>query len=162
MRPQMMSLAKALSSAYLPLSAAVIPGDMYEALVEPVSEVGVFGHGYTYSGHPVACAVASKVLEIYQRDRMFEHAASTGALSAGAPCGPRDHPLVGEARGMGLIGAVELVANKASKQPFVGNAVGGYCQKQCEEQGLILRALGGNSVAICPPLIISRSRWMNW
>jgi 4-aminobutyrate--pyruvate transaminase len=56
---------------------------------------------------------------------------------------------------MGLIGAVELVADKASKQPFVGNAVGGYCQKQCEERGLILRALGGNSIAICPPLIIT-------
>jgi 4-aminobutyrate--pyruvate transaminase len=81
-----MSLAKALSSAYLPVSAAVIPGHMYEAMVESVSEVGVFGHGYTYSGHPVACAVASKVLDIYQRDHIFEHAASTGALPAGAPC----------------------------------------------------------------------------
>jgi 4-aminobutyrate--pyruvate transaminase len=155
MRPQLMSLAKALSSAYLPVSAAVIPGHMYEAMVESVSEVGVFGHGYTYSGHPVACAVASKVLDIYQRDHIFEHAASTGAYLQERLAVLSDHPLVGEVRGMGLIGAVELVANKTSKQPFVGNAVGGYCQKQCEEQGLILRALGGNSVAICPPLIIT-------
>jgi 4-aminobutyrate--pyruvate transaminase len=98
MRPQMMSLAKALSSAYVPLSAAVIPGAMYEALVEPVSKVGVFGHGYTYSGHPVACAVASKVLEIYQRDRLFEHAANGRCAPAGAPCGPRRTPAGGGGR----------------------------------------------------------------
>jgi 4-aminobutyrate--pyruvate transaminase len=158
MRPQMMTLAKALSSAYVPLSAAVIPGAMYEALVEPVSNVGVFGHGYTYSGHPLACAVASKVLEIYQRDRLFEHAATVGAHLQARLADLAEHPLVGEARGMGLIGAVELVADKASRKPFAGNTVGGYCQKQCEERGLILRALGGNSIAICPPLIISRAQ----
>ncbi|MEM6544606.1 MAG: aminotransferase class III-fold pyridoxal phosphate-dependent enzyme, partial [Pseudomonadota bacterium] len=154
MQPQMMSLAKALSSAYMPLSAAIIPGSMYDELVEPVGDVGVFGHGYTYSGHPVACAVASKVLDIYQRDRVFEHAARMGEDLQTRLASLQDHPLVGEVRGQGLIGAVELVAHKGSKQPFVGNAVGGFCQKQCEERGLILRALGGNSVAICPPLII--------
>ncbi|MEM9397493.1 MAG: aminotransferase class III-fold pyridoxal phosphate-dependent enzyme, partial [Pseudomonadota bacterium] len=143
-----------LSSAYMPLSAAIIPGSMYDELVEPVGDVGVFGHGYTYSGHPVACAVASKVLDIYQRDRVFEHAARMGEDLQTRLASLQDHPLVGEVRGQGLIGAVELVAHKGSKQPFVGNAVGGYCQKQCEERGLILRALGGNSVAICPPLII--------
>jgi adenosylmethionine-8-amino-7-oxononanoate aminotransferase len=158
MQPRLMTLAKALSSAYVPLSAAVIPGDMYEAMVEPVSAVGVFGHGYTYSGHPVACAVASKVLDIYQRDRLFEHAAEVGAYLQQRLQEFADHPLVGEVRGMGLIGAVELVADKASKRPFDGNAIGGYCQKQCEERGLILRALGGNSVAICPPLIITRAQ----
>jgi adenosylmethionine-8-amino-7-oxononanoate aminotransferase len=158
MQPKMMTLAKALSSAYIPLSAAVISGDMYEALVEPVAEVGVFGHGYTYSGHPVACAVASKVLDIYQRDRLFEHAAEVGAYLQQRLASLAEHPLVGEVRGMGLIAAVELVADKASRQPFQGNAVGGYCQKQCEERGLILRALGGNSVAICPPLIITREQ----
>ena len=153
----MMSLAKALSSAYMPLSAAVITGEMYDALVEPVSEVGVFGHGYTYSGHPVACAVAGKVLEIYQRERLFEHAAEVGAYLQQRLAALADHPLVGEARGMGLIGAVELVANKERRTPFKGN-VAAYCQKRCEEGGLILRALGGNALAICPPLIISREQ----
>jgi 4-aminobutyrate--pyruvate transaminase len=155
MQPQMMSLAKALSSAYVPLSAAVIPGEMYDALVDPVSEVGVFGHGYTYSGHPVACAVASKVLDIYKRDRLFERAAEVGAHLQLRLQALADHPLVGEVRGMGLIGAVELVANKDTGQPFSGNAVGAFCQKACEDDGVILRALGGNSVAICPPLIIT-------
>ncbi|MEO0438173.1 MAG: aminotransferase [Pseudomonadota bacterium] len=154
MQPQIITLAKALSSAYMPLSAAVIPGAMYDELVEPVGDVGVFGHGYTYSGHPVACAVASKVLDIYKRDHIFEHAARMGQDLQTRLAALRNHPLVGEVRGQGLIAAVELVANKDLKQPFKGNAVGGFCQKQCEERGLILRALGGNSVAICPPLII--------
>ena len=158
MQPQMMSLAKALSSAYMPLSAAIITGDMYEALVDPVGEVGVFGHGYTYSGHPVACAVASKVLDIYARDRLFEHAADVGAYLHQQLAGLAEHPLVGEVRGMGLIGGVELVANKAQKTAFAGNAVAAYCQRQCEEGGLILRALGGNTIAICPPLIITREQ----
>lgn len=156
-RPQMMSLAKALSSAYMPLSAAIITGDMYEALVDPVSQVGVFGHGYTYSGHPVACAVASKVLEIYQRDGIFDHAAKEGAYLQQRLGELAEHPLVGEARGMGMIGAVELVANKKTGAPFTAN-VAAYCQKRCEEGGLILRALGGNSVALCPPLIITREQ----
>lgn len=158
MQPKMMSLAKALSSAYMPLSAAIITGDMYEALVDPVSDVGVFGHGYTYSGHPVACAVASKVLEIYARDRLFDHAADVGAYLHQQLAHLAEHPLVGEVRGMGLIGGVELVANKAQKTAFSGNAVAAYCQRQCEEGGLILRALGGNTVAICPPLIITREQ----
>ena len=156
-RPQMMSLAKALSSAYMPLSAAIITGEMYEALVDPVSEVGVFGHGYTYSGHPVACAVAGKVLEIYQRDQLFDHAAREGAYLQDRLQGLADHPLVGEARGMGMIGAVELVADKEQRTPFTAN-VAAYCQKRCEEGGLILRALGGNAVAMCPPLIITREQ----
>lgn len=157
-QPQMMTLAKALSSAYMPLSAAVIPGDMYDAMVDTVAEVGVFGHGYTYSGHPVACAVASKVLEIYQRERLFEHAADVGAYLQDKLRALADHPLVGDVRGMGLIAAVELVADKESKRAFNGNAVAAYCQKACEEAGVILRALGGNAVAMCPPLIITRKQ----
>ena len=155
MRPQMMSMAKALSSAYIPVSAAVIPGSMYEALVEPVGKVGVFGHGYTYSGHPVGCAVASKVLEIYERERLFDHADNVGGYLQQQLAGLADHALVGEVRGMGLIGAVELVASKDHKTPFANNSVAAYCQSQCEDQGLILRALGGNTMAICPPLIIT-------
>ena len=155
MQPAMMTFAKALSSAYMPLSAAAIPGALYDELVEPVGQVGVFGHGYTYSGHPVACAVASKVLDIYERDKLYVHAAHVGGRLQDRLRTLSDHPLVGEVRGMGLIAAVELVANKETREPFASNAVGVYCQKQCEERGLILRALGGNSVAICPPLVIT-------
>ena len=158
MRPQMMSLAKGLSSAYLPISAAVVPGEMYQAMVQPSAEVGAFGHGYTYSGHPVACAVASAVLAIYERDSIFERAREMGEYLQAGLAGFTDHPLVGEVRGMGMIGALELVANKQTRQPFVGNTVAGFCQKACEDNGLILRALGGNGIGVCPPLIISEAQ----
>ena len=158
MRPQMMSLAKGLSSAYMPISAAVVPGEMYQAMVQPSAEVGAFGHGYTYSGHPVACAVASKVLAIYQRDKLFDRAREMGAYLQAGLATFSDHPLVGEVRGLGMIGALELVANKQSRQPFVGNAVAAFCQKACEDNGLILRALGGNGIGICPPLIINQAQ----
>jgi adenosylmethionine-8-amino-7-oxononanoate aminotransferase len=157
-QPQMMSLAKALTSAYIPLSAAIVSGDIYQALVEPSAKVGVFGHGYTYSGHPVACAVASKVIEIYRRERLFEHAAEVGAYMQARLREFAAHPLVGEVRGMGLIGALELVANKDSGTAFADNAVGGFCQRACEKHGMIVRAMSGNSVALCPPLIITRAQ----
>ena len=155
MRPQMASLAKALSSAYIPLSAAIIEGEMFDAMVDQANEVGVFGHGYTYGGHPVACAVGSKVIEIYERDKVFEHARDVGAYMQGKIREFADHPLVGEVRGVGMIGAVELVANKETRKAFADNSVGGYCQKQCEKNGLIVRAMGGNSIALCPPLILT-------
>ncbi len=156
LQPQLMSLAKALSSAYLPVSAAIVTGGIYEALVEPSAAVGVFGHGYTYGGHPVACAVASKVLEIYERDQLFTYAAKMGAYLQQKLQHFTSHPLVGEVRGVGMIAALELVANRETRQAFVGNAVGGYCALRAQEHGLIVRAMGGNSIALCPPLIITR------
>ena len=157
-KPQMMSLAKALSSAYMPISAALIQGDMYEALVQPSAEVGVFGHGYTYSGHPVACAVALKTLEIYERDKLFDHAATVGDYFMARLREFEAHPSVGEVRGKGLLAAVEMVANKESRQAFIGGAVGGYCQQACQDNGLIVRAVAGSSIAMCPPLIITEAQ----
>ena len=142
LKPQMMTLAKALSSAYVPISASVIPGFMHEAIIEQSDQVGVFGHGYTYSGHPVAAAVALKVLEIYERDNIFAHAATVGDYLQYKLRKFNDHPLVGEVRGVGLIAAVELVANKSSGQAFAGGAVGKYCNDRCQTNGLIIRALG--------------------
>ncbi|MDO8860815.1 aminotransferase [Haliea sp. E1-2-M8] len=157
-QPQLMSLAKALSSAYLPVSAAIVTGDIYEAMVEPSAKVGIFGHGYTYGGHPVACAVASKVLEIYERDNLFERARVMGDYMQRKLQAFASHPLVGEVRGMGLIAALELVANKHTRQPFDGNLIGGFCALRAQEHGLIVRAMGGNSIALCPPLIISEAQ----
>ena len=77
--PDMMTFAKQLSSAYMPISASAIRREMYDAMIEQSANAGAFGHGYTYSGHPVACAVALKTLEIYQRDNIFEKAAVSGA-----------------------------------------------------------------------------------
>ncbi len=154
MRPKMMACAKALSSAYVPVSAAIVSGDIAEAIAGPASELGVFGHGYTYSGHPLGCAVAAKVIDIYQRDRLFEHAAVIGAYLQTKLESFLDHPLVGEVSGMGMLGALELVADKATKRPFEGMRVGQYCAAAAEQNGLIVRPLGGNRIALCPPLII--------
>jgi adenosylmethionine-8-amino-7-oxononanoate aminotransferase len=157
-KPDMMTLAKQLSSAYMPISAAVIKGDMYEAMIEPSAQVGVFGHGYTYSGHPVSCAVALKTLEIYERDNIFTHAAEIGDYMQKRLREFQDHPLVGEIRGKGMIAAVELVANKQSGEAFNGGAVGGFAMQACQNHGMITRAVAGSSLAFCPPLIIDRAQ----
>ena len=157
MKPKMMACAKALTSAYVPLSAAVVSGDIADAIAGPAAEMGVFGHGYTYSGHPLGCAVASKVLDIYVRDGLFDHAAAIGAYMAQGLAKFSDHPLVGEVSTIGLLGALELVADKATKQPFEGMKVGQYCAKAAENNGLIIRPLGGNRIAMCPPLIIQEA-----
>lgn len=156
-KPAMMTLAKQLSSAYMPISASVIRGDMYEAMIEPSSQVGVFGHGYTYSGHPVACAVSLKVLEIYERDNIFAKAADVGAYLQSELQKFADHPLVGEIRGAGMIAALELVANKQTGQPFPGGVIGGYAMQACQNHGMITRAVAGSSLAFCPPLICTKA-----
>ena len=155
--PDMMTFAKQLSSAYYPISAAVIRGDMYEAMVEQSAAVGVFGHGYTYSGHPVGCAVALKTLEIYERDDIFAVAARTGEYFQRRLREFETHDLVGEVRGKGLIAAVELVANKETGQPF-SPVVATYLQQACLESGLIGRPLCGTCLAFCPPLIITEAQ----
>jgi len=153
--PAMMTFAKQLSSAYMPISASAIRREMYDAMIDQSANAGAFGHGYTYSGHPVACAVALKTLEIYTRDHIFEKAAVTGEYLQKRLAEFSDHPLVGEVRGSGLIGALELVANKETGEPFVGGAVGGYAQKVAQDNGLLIRAVAGSSLGFCPPLIIN-------
>ncbi len=156
-RPDMMTFAKQLSSAYFPISASVIRGDIYDAMVEQSAAVGVFGHGYTYSGHPVGCAVALKTLEIYERDKIFEHAATVGDYLQKRLREFADHELVGEVRGKGLIGALEIVADKISGEPFEPSVVG-FLAQACQDNGLIGRALAGTCIAFCPPLIITKSQ----
>jgi 4-aminobutyrate---pyruvate transaminase len=157
-KPDLMSLAKQLSSAYIPISAAVIPGEMYEAMVDQSTQVGVFGHGYTYTGHPVACAAALKALEIYERDDLFAQAAKMGAHMQSRLQEFSGHELVGEVRGKGLIGAIELVANKETGQAFSDGKVGAFAQRACQDAGLLLRVVSGSSVAFCPPLIIEENQ----
>jgi len=157
-KPDLMTFAKQLSSAYFPISASVIPGWMYKAMVDQTNEVGVFGHGYTYSGHPAACAAALKTLEIYERDKIFDHAAEVGAyMQAQLREIFTDHPLVGEVRGKGLIAALELVSNKTTGATIQGGKGGAAAVKACQDAGLILRAVAGNALAFCPPLIITKA-----
>jgi 4-aminobutyrate--pyruvate transaminase len=156
-KPDMMTMAKQISSAYFPLSASAIPGYMHDAMIEPSAKVGMFGHGYTYSGHPVACAAALKTLEIYERDDIFSKAASVGEYMQKRLREFEGHALVGEVRGKGLIAAIELVANKETAQAFDGGMVGAYAQKACQDFGLIVRAVAGSSIAFCPPLIVTEA-----
>ncbi len=154
--PTSISVAKAITSAYVPLGAITIEPELHEALLEQSRRLGVFGHGYTYTGHPVACAVALKTLEIFEREDI------PGQVRARAPkFGERlkrleDHPLVGNVRGLGLIGGVELVADKAARRLFdPGAGVGAAAARFAQERGLLTRAVGGDIIALCPPLIIS-------
>ncbi len=155
MKPASISMAKAITSAYFPMSAITIEEPLYDAMVEESKKIGTFGHGYTYTAHPVGCAVALKAIEIYERDKIVEHVKKVAPVFTGRLQKLGEHPLVGEARGVGLIGALELVADKKSKRAFdPKKAVGGTCVEFLQELGLINRSMG-DSVAFCPPLIIT-------
>jgi 4-aminobutyrate--pyruvate transaminase len=156
--PHAISIAKALTSAYIPMAAVTVPETMYQAMLEESRKIGTFGHGFTYSGHPVAAAVALKALDIYVRERIAEQAARKTPQFLARLAKLGDHPLVGEARGLGLVGAIELVADKASKRSFDAKAgAGPRAVRLAEEEGLIVRFIAGDVVSICPPLIISPS-----
>ena len=116
-KPHALSIAKALSSAYLPIAAVMIPDILYQALLVESKKIGVFGHGFTYGGHPVSAAVALKAVEIYARDRVIENADKRAPLFQARLKALGEHPLVGEARGLGLIGGVELVAELVPSLP---------------------------------------------
>ncbi|MEE9418046.1 MAG: aspartate aminotransferase family protein [Desulfatiglandaceae bacterium] len=155
--PDTMSVAKSLSSAYLPVGAVLIPDYIYEAMLEESRKLGTFGHGFTYSGHPTCTAVALKNLEIMEERQIFEHVREVMPRFQERLSAMGDHPLVGEARGIGLIGGCELVADKGSKRSFdPKQGVGPHCAARAQEHGLILRSLG-DTIAFCPPLIITEN-----
>ena len=155
-KPAMMTFAKQLSSAYYPISASVISGDMYQPMIAASQEVGVFGHGYTYSGHPVACAAALKTLEIYERDGLYQNAALQGDYLQSRMAEFMAYEQVGEVRGKGLIGAIELVESRDTKMPDVTLAK--HVTQAAQDNGLIVRNVAGNALAVCPPLIINRAQ----
>jgi len=156
MTPDTVSVAKQLSSSYLPIAAVIIPDWIDEALSRQSEKIGVFGHGFTYSGHPVAAAVALKTIEILERDDVLGHVRGIIPHFQERLRAFADHPMVGEARGMGLVGAVEVVADKASKRPFDPKRfAAAKVVALAQEEGLIVRAIG-DAVSICPPLVISK------
>ncbi|MGF1649832.1 MAG: aminotransferase [Hyphomicrobiaceae bacterium] len=156
LKPDTISVAKAITSAYVPLGAVTVSEEDYELMLEASRKNGMFAHGFTYTGHPLACAVANKTLEIYERDRIVEHVRRVAPIFQTRLQALASHPLVGEARGIGLIGGLELVADKETKASFpAAKAVGAKVVALAEEQSLICRAVGGDTVAMCPPLIIT-------
>lgn len=154
LQPAIMTMAKQLSSGYLPISAVMVNDEIYRALVEQSRKIGTFGHGFTYSGHPVCAAVALETLQVYEDERILDHVRRIAPQFQKRVAEMGEHPLVGNARGMGLIGAAELVADKASKASFpVTAGVAAYAGQCALKHGVVTRALGDN-VNVCPPLII--------
>jgi 4-aminobutyrate--pyruvate transaminase len=155
-RPDTVSMAKAITSAYMPLGAITVSEPVYQALVDESRKLGVFAHGFTYSGHPVACAVANKALEIYERIDIVGHVRQVAPVFQTRLRALANHPLVGEARGVGLIGGVELVKNKRTREGFdPRQGVGAKVTAFAQAEGLICRAVGGDTVGMCPPLVIT-------
>jgi 4-aminobutyrate--pyruvate transaminase len=155
MKPTTLTAAKALSSAYLPISAVIVPEFLYTPMVEASSQVGLFGHGFTYSGHPVAAAVALRTLQIYEERKLYEHVRNVSPRFQERLQAFATHPLVGDARGIGLAGGCELVQNKTTKAAFDAKlGVGAKCMQLCQEHGLIVRAIG-DVIALCPPFIVT-------
>jgi 4-aminobutyrate--pyruvate transaminase len=157
LRPDMITCAKALSGAYIPISALLISESIAEVLVRQSEKIGIFGHGFTYSGHPVAAAVALEALKIYESDRIVDHVQEVAPRLQRGLAAFADHPLVGEVRGIGMIAGLELVRDKANKTSFLpGAGIGAYVAERCAEHGLITRAIG-DTIAFSPPLIITEN-----
>jgi 4-aminobutyrate--pyruvate transaminase len=158
MRPNTLSCAKALSSAYMPISAVLIHEEMYQAMLEQSRAIGMFGHGFTYSAHPVAAAVAIETLKIYEERNILAHVRKVSPRFLKRLRALREHPLVGEADGVGLLGGVELIADKAPRKNFpAAKMVGMACANFAQEEGLFTRAMLGDRIAFCPPLVISEA-----
>ncbi|OIQ95102.1 adenosylmethionine-8-amino-7-oxononanoate aminotransferase [mine drainage metagenome] len=156
--PDLLTCAKALSSAYLPISALMVSDRVYQAVADNSAKIGTFGHGYTYSAHPVAAAVALETLNIYEERQIGAQARAMGAHLQAHLAALLEHPLVGEARGVGLIGALELVEDKASRRNFApAQAVGARVVDAMERKGVIGRAMMNDSLAFSPPLIIDKA-----
>ena len=156
LKPDMISMAKAMSAAYQPIGGVMVSEKIYQALVEGSRKYGMFGHGFTYSGHPVPTAVALETQRIYDDMKIGDHVKAVSKRFQRRLHALADHPLVGEARGLGLIGAVELVADKAARRNFEpGRKVGPRVMALASDHGLIVRALVNDTLAFCPPLIIN-------
>ena len=149
----LMTIAKGLSSGYMPIGGVLIS----ERVAKVVIESGEFAHGYTYSGHPVAAAVASANVSIIENEGMIALVRDeTGPYLQQRLAELRDHPLVGQIRGIGLMAAIELVKDKESHANYPKEVgIGGICRDYALANGLVMRAVG-DSMIMCPPLIISK------
>jgi 4-aminobutyrate--pyruvate transaminase len=155
--PDIITCAKALSASFLPISAVIVNDRVFQALADGSATIGTWGHGFTYSGHPVPAAVAVETLRIYDEIDLVGHVRRTGPrLQQRLRERFADHPLVGEVRGVGLVGAIELVADKAAHRNFdPALKIGPRLTKLGEAEGVILRGLANDTVAFSPPLIMT-------
>jgi 4-aminobutyrate---pyruvate transaminase len=157
LRPDIVVMAKALSSGYLPISATAISDPIYQALLTQSDRLGYFAHGHTYGGHPVAAAVALEALRLYQERDVVGQVQRVGPRLLAGLRRLGDHPLVGDVRGVGLLAGVELVRDRATKAGFdPPGSAGALFQAHAQARGLIVRSLQ-DTIALCPPLIITEA-----
>jgi L-2,4-diaminobutyrate transaminase len=156
MEPDLITVAKGLTSAYAPLSAVIIGDRVSDALSSHSDEIGVFSHGYTYSGHPICVAAANANLDVLQKDQIVEHVADLGnALRDALAEAVKDSPIIGEVRGVGMLAAIEFVADPENRVRFdASHKVGAKMSAACLANGLIARAMPhGDILGFAPPLI---------
>ena len=155
-RPDLMTFAKGVTSGYVPLGGVMVGERVAKVLIE---QGGEFEHGYTYSGHPVACAVAIANLKLLRELHMVQRVNDdVGPYLAQVFDRLAEHPLVGEAQTCGLMGALQLVKSKAPLRPFPAElALGMVCRGHCFGNGLIMRAVGDRMI-VAPPLVITRAQ----
>lgn len=153
--PDMMSVAKGLSSGYAPIGGVILSGAVFDAIATEADRNGVFSHGFTYSGHPVTSAIALETLRIYREMNLPARAVELGDILGESLRAVVEHPLVGNVRRLGYLAGVELVARRNGPVPFSPEMkVGAAVERRSREQGLIVRNLG-DVIAICPPFITS-------
>ncbi len=158
MKPDLVTVAKGLTSGYIPMSGVIVGAKVYAVMEEAADRVGAFSHGYTYSGHPIAAAAANAVLDIVEKDRLVERARVVGAYFQKKlrECFAQLE-IVGEVRGVGLLGAIEFVADRPAKKRFDPSLkIGARVSKAARDRGLIARAMPhGDILGFAPPLVIS-------
>jgi 4-aminobutyrate--pyruvate transaminase len=153
--PDIMTMAKSLSSSYLPISATVINEKIYQGLASNSEKLASFTHGFTYSGHPVCAAVALETLKIYEERDIVGHVRDVAPRFQDGLRRLLHHPLVGDVRGVGLMAGIELVRDKATRQPFDAKAgVGQHFEECAHAEGLLMRGRG-ELLVLCPPMIIA-------
>src|SRR5258708_21461159 len=166
--PDLITVAKGLTSGYFPLSAALVGEKIYQVMEDASDRIGAFSHGYTYSGHPIGAAAADAVLYSVENEDLAGKARDVGSY---IQCRLKDAfaqlPIVGEVRGVGMLGAVEFVADRAKKTRFdTGLKVGARISKVARDRGLIVRAMPhGDIIGFAPPLVttmdeIDELQWM--
>ena len=154
LRPDLMPIAKGLTSGYVPMGGVVVR----DRVVEVLNRGGEFAHGFTYSGHPVAAAVALANLRILRDEGIVARVkAQTAPYLQRRWRELAAHPLVGEARGVGMVAAIELVKDKDTRERYRGLEIGMRCREQCFQNGLVMRAVG-DTMIIAPPLVISHEQ----
>jgi 4-aminobutyrate--pyruvate transaminase len=152
--PDILTCAKALTSGYIPISAVMVNERTFRPIAEQSADIGALGHGFTYSGHPVAAAVAVETLKVYEEMDLLARVRETEPVLQEGIRHFADHPLVGEATGIGMLAVAELIEDRATKKAFdPARKIGPYLVERAKEHGLIVRAMG-DRIAFSPPLII--------